>query len=175
MNRADKAQFIEEVRSSFEESSFVVLTDFRGSTVLEMDALRRSLETAGGSFRVVKNTLSKIAVQETDKFGLAEHFVGNIGVVFAGEDPISVAKAFKDEVKKNEKLMIKAGFFDGDVLGSDDVIAVASLPSREELLSKLLATLQEAPRQVLGVIQGPPRDLLYLLRNFAAKLEEAGE
>lgn len=175
MNREDKAQFIDEVRSSFAAAPFVVLTDFKGSTVFEMDSLRRSLETAGGSFRVVKNTLSRIAVQDTEKVGLADHFRGNVGVVFSGEDPVAIAKVFQDAAKKNDKLKIKAGFFEGDVLDGEQVIAVASLPSREELLAKLLATIQEAPRQVLGVIQGPPRDLLYVLRNYAAKLEEAGE
>lgn len=172
MNRAQKAEFIEDVRGRFEAAPLVVLTDFKGSTVAQMDALRRSLEEAGGQFQVVKNTLSRIAVAETEMAPLAEHFRGNVGVVFAGEDPIAVAKSFRDQVKANDKLQVKAGFFEGDVLDATGVAAVADLPSREELLAKLLQTIQEGPRQVLGVIQGPARDLLYLLRNYESKLED---
>lgn len=172
MNRAQKAEFIEDVRGRFEAAPLVVLTDFKGSTVAQMDALRRSLEEAGGQFQVVKNTLSRIAVAETEMAPLAEHFRGNVGVVFAGEDPIAIAKSFRDQVKANDKLQVKAGFFEGDVLDATGVAAVADLPSREELLAKLLQTIQEGPRQVLGVIQGPARDLLYLLRNYESKLED---
>jgi large subunit ribosomal protein L10 len=172
VNRAQKAEFIEDVRGRFEAAPLVVLTDFKGSTVAQMDALRRSLEEAGGQFQVVKNTLSRIAVAETEMAPLAEHFRGNVGVVFAGEDPIAIAKSFRDQVKANDKLQVKAGFFEGDVLDATGVAAVADLPSREELLAKLLQTIQEGPRQVLGVIQGPARDLLYLLRNYESKLED---
>lgn len=170
MNRAQKTEFIESVRGHFETAPFVVLTDFKGSTVLEMDALRRSVEEAGGHFQVVKNTLTRRALADTDKSALVEHFRGNVGVVFAGDDPIAVAKCFREQVKANDKLQVKAGFFEGDLLDAKQTAAVADLPSREELLSTLLATVQEGPRQVLGVIQGAPRDLLYLLQNYADTL-----
>jgi large subunit ribosomal protein L10 len=67
---------------------------------------------------------------------------------------------------------VRGGYFDGDVIKGDKILAVADLPSKEQLLSTLLATIQEGPRQVLGVIQGPARDLLYVLNNYASKLEE---
>lgn len=172
MNRAQKAEFIESIRESFEGAPLVILADFQGSTVAEMDTLRRACETAGSRFQVVKNTLTKLALSETEMSGLSEHFSGNVGVLFAGDDPIAAAKVFRAQAKENDKLIAKAGFFEGDVLDAKQVNAVADLPSREELLSKFLATLQEAPRQVMGVIQGPARDLLYLLNNYAAKLEE---
>lgn len=174
MNRAQKVEFVEDVRTSFEASSFVILTEFKGSTVQELDTLRRACETAGAEFRVVKNTLCRIAVADTDKEPLVEHFRGNVGVVFAGEDPVAAAQMFKAQLKANDKLVTKVGYFEGDVLDAKGVAAVADLPSREELLSKLLATIQEGPRQVMGVLQGPARDLLYVLNNYAAKLDEAG-
>jgi large subunit ribosomal protein L10 len=174
MNRSEKATLIDAVRTRFDASPFVVLTEFKGATVAEMDALRRSMEASGAHFQVVKNTLSRLAVEGTDKAALASHFIGNVGILFSGEDPIATAKAFRDQLKTNEKITVKAGFFEGDVLDAPQVSKVADLPSREELLGKLLATIQEGPRQVLGVLQGPGRDLLYLLNNFAAKLEEQG-
>jgi large subunit ribosomal protein L10 len=102
---------------------------------------------------------------------LSPHFQGNIAVVFSGEDPIATAKVFKDQRKENKKLETRAGFFEGDLLDGKGVEIVATLPSREELLATLLRTIQEGPRQVLGVIQGPPRDLLFLLNNYASKLQ----
>jgi large subunit ribosomal protein L10 len=172
MNRAQKAEFIENVRGAFADSSVVILTDFKGSTVQQLDVLRRACESAGATFSVVKNTLCRIAVSDTELAPFAEHFRGNVGIVFGGEDPVAAAKVYKAQLKENTKLVSRAGFFEGDVLDDKGIAAVAELPSREELLSKLLATIQEGPRQVMGVIQGPPRDLLYLLNNYAAELEK---
>lgn len=174
MNRDQKAEFIEDIRGRFEGAPFVVLTDFKGSTVSQMDALRRACEQSGSHFQVVKNTLCKRAVAGTQHEGLAEHFTGNVGVLFSGEDAVGAAKMFKDVLKGNDKLLVRVGFFDGDVLDAKGVAQVADLPSREDLLSTLLRTIQEGPRQVLGVIQGAPRDLLYLLQNHAAELEKKG-
>lgn len=174
MNREQKAQFVDEIRGRFGEAPLVILTDWVGSTVEEMNTFRRACEPHGVHFQVVKNTLCRRALEGTEMEGLGEHFRGNIGVLFAGDDPIAAAKLYKDQAKENDKLIPRAGFFEGDVLNADGVIAVASLPSREELLVTLLRTIQEGPRQVLGVIQAPARDLLYLLNNYAAKLEEEG-
>jgi large subunit ribosomal protein L10 len=173
MNRVQKTDFIESVRGALSETSFVILTDFKGSTVEELDVLRRACETAGATFRVVKNTLCRIAVSDTDLAPLTEHFSGNVGIVFAGEDPVAAAKVFEDQVKVNDKLVLRAGYFEGDVLDANGVSAVAALPSREELLSTLLATIQEGPRQVMGVLQAPARDILYLLNNYASELEQS--
>lgn len=175
MNREDKAAFVEEIRERFTNAPLVILTDWVGSTVAEMDQLRRACEPAGVEFRVVKNTLCKRAVEGTDMESLAPHFKGNIGVLIAGEDPIAAAKVYKEQKKENEKLVCRAGFFEGDVLDEKGVELVATLPSKEELLVTLLRTLQEGPRKVLGILQAPARDLLYLLRNYATKLEEQGD
>jgi len=173
MNRTDKEQFVAEIRSRFETSPLVILSDWKGSTVDQMNELRRACEPVGVHFQVVKNTLCKRAVEDTDLASLAEHFKGNIGVFFSGEDPTAAAKLYKDRRKENDKLVCRAGFFEGTLLDEAGVEAVASLPSREELLVTLLRTMQEGPRQILGVMQGPARDLLYLLNNYAAKMEES--
>lgn len=173
MNRTDKTEFVEQMNARFATVPFVVLTDFSGSTVAQMDALRRACEPAGVHYRVVKNTLCKRAVAGTEFEPLAEHFRGPIGVLFSGEDPAAAAKLLKGQMKDNENLGVKAGFFEGTLLDEKGVLAIAELPSREELLSTLLRTIQEGPRQILGVMQAPARDLLYLLKNYEAKLEES--
>lgn len=174
MNRAEKEAFVQDIRSRFQDAPLIILTDFVGSTVAETDELRRACEPAGVRFQVVKNTLCRRALEGTEKVALAKHFSGNVGILLSGEDPIAAAKVFKEQAKNNKKLQVKAGFFEGVVLDAQGVEAVAELPSREELLAKLLSTMLEAPRRVLRVIQAPGRDLVYLLNNYANKLEEQG-
>ena len=171
-NYEAKAQIVDDLRSRFEASPLIVLTDFKGITVKEIDRVRRSCEKAGVQFQVVKNTLCWRALQGTEKEALADHFRGNIGVLFSTDDPVATAKLLREQIRENDKLIVKAGFFEGEILDQKGVEAVAELPSREELLGKLLATIQEGPRQLLSVIQGAPRDLMYVLGNYAAKLEE---
>jgi large subunit ribosomal protein L10 len=95
-------------------------------------------------------------------------------LLFSGEDPVEAAKEFQAQVKANDKLSIKAGYFEGDLLDGKGVEMVSKLPSREEMLVTVLRTIQEPGRQTLGVLQAPARDLLYLLNNFANKLEGEG-
>lgn len=174
MNREQKAAFIEDIRGRVEGAPFIVLTDFIGSTVDQMNSLRRACEPSGAHFRVVKNTLARRAIAGTDAEVLQDHLVGNVGVLFSGDDPIATAKMFKAQLKENKNLVVKVGYFEGGILDEKGVVAVADLPSREDLLVSLLRTIQEGPRQILGVIRGPARDLLYLLQNYANKLEEEG-
>jgi len=174
VNREEKAQMIDELHQRFSAGPLVVLTDFRGSTVPQMDKIRRKCEPAGLYFRVVKNTLAVRALEGTGKEDLAGHFVGNVGLIVSGEDPIAAAKFVRQYAKENENITIKAGYFDGDILDKKSLLAVADLPSKEELQATLLATLQAGPRNLLGILQAPARDLLYLLSNYAAKLEEPG-
>jgi len=171
-DHTEKARVVEELRTHFESAPLIVLADFKGITVKNLDKVRRNCEKGGVKFQVVKNTLCERAVQGTEKETLAAHFRGNIAVLFSGSDPIGSARLLREQLKENDKLVVRAGFFEGDVLDAKGVVAVADLPGREELLSTLLRTIQEGPRQVLGVIEAPARDLLYLLNNYANKLEE---
>jgi large subunit ribosomal protein L10 len=174
MDRTEKSDVIENLRDRFAKAPFVILADFQGSNPLQMDAIRRRYEPLGVQFKVVKNTLARRAVAGTELEVLTPHLKGNIGVIFSGDDAQSAAKLFRDLVKENEKLIAKAGYFDGTLLDGKGVATVADLPSKAELLGKMLATLQETPRRMLGVLQGPGRDLMYVLGNYARKLEEQG-
>jgi large subunit ribosomal protein L10 len=96
-------------------------------------------------------------------------------VIISNEDPIATAKTLRELTKdlvKAERFIIKGGFFDGSTLDGPSIEKVADLPSKEELQSTLLRLLQEGPRQVLGVIQGPARDLVNLLKNHENALSE---
>lgn len=172
MNRDEKAQLVEQLQGRFAESPFLILTGYKGSTVAQMDAVRRACEPMGMHFQVVKNTLARRALEGTDKGDLAEHFSGPVGVLISGEDPVGAAKTFSKLAKDNPHLELKAGFFEGDILDAKGVKAVSELPSKEELQATLLATLLAAPRKVLHMFQAPARDLLYLLKNYEQKLQE---
>lgn len=180
MNRAQKAELVQEFAERLHSAPFVAVADYRGVTVEQIDGIRRSLESQGIEYRVVKNTLAKRAIAGTPMEALGEHLQGMSGWVLSGEDPVAAAKALRDiskEFKKEKVFIVKAGYFDGQTLDPAGVAKVADLPSKEELLSLLLRTLQAAPRNVMGVIRGPARDLLYLLKNYEDKLAgaDAGE
>jgi large subunit ribosomal protein L10 len=176
MNRTQKEECVEQLTSQLQQAPFMVVANYRGVTVKEINQFRRTLEAAGLQYKVIKNTLARRAIAGSDREVLAPLLSGMNGWVISGEDPIAAAKVFRDAIKdfkKAEKFVVAGGFFEGGLISAPEVEKVADLPGREQLLGNLLATLQEAPRQVLGVIQGAPRDLLYLLKNFEAKLAEA--
>jgi large subunit ribosomal protein L10 len=168
----EKGKTVDALRASFASAPLVVLADFKGTKVKDLDRFRRNVEKGGLKMQVVKNTLCWRAVQGTEKEKLADHFRGNIAVLFADENPIAAARALRDQLKENEKFTVRAGYFDGDVLDAKGIAAVAELPGREELLSKLLTTIQAGPQQLLGVLQGAPRDLVYLLNNHSQNIKE---
>jgi large subunit ribosomal protein L10 len=173
MNRTQKAEFVSDFATRMAETPFLALVDYRGASVEITETMRRLFDQHGVEFRVVKNTLAKRALEGTDKADLTEHFQGMTGVVLSGEDAIASAKVIRDALfAKDSPFEVKAGFFEGDVIDGAGVKAVADLPSREELLSMLLRTIQEPPRRVLNVLQAPARDLLYLLKNYETKLAD---
>ena len=172
-----KAAVLSALQEKLEASPLVVLVNYEGISVEDINGIRRKLEENGMSYMVAKNNIIKKAVQGTEKERMVPLLAGMTGLVFSGEDGIEAAKTVRDittERKKNPGFVVKGGFFDGTVLKSDvEVNKVADLPSKEELLSTLLRTVQEGPRQILGVIQGPARDLVNLIKNYEHKLSEA--
>ena len=178
MNRAQKEALVANISERLGAAPLIMLADYRGVTVAEIDSIRRELEKHGVEYQVIKNSLASRAIAGTEKEPLSELMTGMTGFVISGEDPIAAAKIVRETIKpfmKLEKFTIKGGFFDGEVLDGTSIQKVADLPGREELLTTLLRTIQEGPRQVLGVIQGPPRDLVNLIKNFEHKLSEDDE
>jgi large subunit ribosomal protein L10 len=175
MNRTEKAELVGRFGERAASVPFVVLTEFRGTKVSEINQLRRDLEKNGMRFQVIKNTLARRAFTSIGYNGLDGHLKGMTGVVMSGPDGIASAKVLRDLLKPLQTVQVRAGYFDGGVLGGDAVKVVAELPGREELLGMLLATIQEGPRQLVSVISAPARDLVNLLKNFENKLAEADQ
>ena len=141
LNLQQKEAVVAEVAQALSGSQAVVLGENRGMAVADMTQLRAKARASGIYFRVVKNTLVRRAVADTPYAKLAEQMTGPLAYGI-GTDPVAVAKVLNDFAKANEKFVIRAGAMPGQVMSAKDVAALASLPSRDELLAKLVATMQ---------------------------------
>ena len=161
LNLNDKKAVVAEVSAQVANAQTIVIAEYRGIEVTDLTVLRRKARESGVYLRVLKNTLVRRAVEGTPFAGLAEHMVGPL-IYSVSADPVAAAKVLNDFAKTNDKLVLKAGSYAGKVLDKAGVQALASVPSREELLSKLLYVMQ-AP--VAGFVRG--------LAALAAQREEA--
>lgn len=175
MNREQKAQITTSFGGSAANTPFILIAEFRGTKVSEINQVRRDLEKNGMQFKVIKNTLAKRAFAEAGVQGLDGYLKGMTGVVFSGPDPIASARVLRDVLKPFPTIQARAGLFEGGVVAGDAVKVVADLPGRPELLSQLLATMLEGPRQLMRVLTGPARELVQVLKNHEDKLSSAGE
>ena len=141
LNLEQKQAVVAEVAKAVAGAQAIVMAENRGLPVAAMTQLRAKARASGVYFRVVKNTLVRRAVADTPFAALGERMVGPMAYGI-GTDPVAVAKVLNDFAKANDKLVIKAGAMQNKVMSAKDVAALASLPSREELLSRLLGTMQ---------------------------------
>jgi ribosomal protein L10 len=175
MNVNKKTSLVQSFSDRLNKVPLIVLADYRGVTVAEISEFRNALREKGVRYEVVKNSMARRAIEGTPLEGLNQHLTGMTGWVLSGEDPILAAKTLRDAtqaLKKAEKFVIKGGFFDGELLDAAAMAKVADLPSKEELYVMLLGLMLKGPRNVLGVLSAPGRDLVNLLKNYEAKLAE---
>ena len=150
LNLNDKKAVVAEVSAQVANAQTIVIAEYRGIEVTDLTVLRRKARESGVYLRVLKNTLVRRAVAGTEFAGLADQMVGPL-IYSVSADPVAAAKVLNDFAKTNDKLVLKAGSYAGKVLDKAGVQALASIPSREELLSKLLYVMQ-AP--VAGFVRG---------------------
>jgi large subunit ribosomal protein L10 len=141
LNRAEKAAAIEEISAQVAKSQVVVLAEFRGLEVGQITALRKQARGSGVYLRVLKNTLARRAVVGTPFEKLADKMSGPL-IYGMSSDPVSAAKVLDAFAKTNDKLTIKAGALPNSLMDAAGIKALATLPSRDELLAKLLGTMQ---------------------------------
>lgn len=137
LNLNDKKAVVAEVAAQVADAQTIAIAEYRGIEVGDLTVLRRKARESGVYLRVLKNTLVRRAVAGTPFAGLADHMVGPL-IYSVSADPVAAAKILSDFAKTNDKLVLKAGAYAGKVLDKAGVQALASVPSREELLSKLL-------------------------------------
>lgn len=149
---------VAELQETFESNNLVVVTHQSGLTVTEVSELRKQMREAGGSFKVTKNRLAKIALKGTKFEGLADSFTGPTAIAVS-EDPVAAAKIAVEFANKNEKLQIICGSLDAEALDVDAVMALAKLPSLDELRAKLVGMIQTPATRIAGVLQAPSGQL----------------
>lgn len=141
LNIEDKKAVVAEISAEVAKAQTIVVAEYRGIGVASMTRLRKQARESGVYLRVLKNTLARRAVQDTPFAGLADKMVGPLVYGFS-EDPVAAAKVLQEFAKKDDKIVVKAGSYDGKLLDAVAVAQLASIPSREELLSKLLYVMK---------------------------------
>lgn len=141
LNRQEKAAQIEEVSALVAKAQSIIVAEYRGLDVDSVTRLRKEARSQGVQLRVLKNTLARRAVNDTPFSGLADKMVGPLVYGFSS-DPVAAAKVLSTFAKSNDKLVVKAGAMPNVVMDEAGVKALATLPSREELLAMLMATMQ---------------------------------
>ena len=172
MQRKEKEALVAHLHEKFKEAKAAILTDFTGLNVEQITHLRRTLKESATEYTVVKNTLLRRASQNTDIELLAEYFVGPLAIALAYEDPVASAKILTEFSKEQPVLEVKAGVITGTVLTPQDIKALASLPSREVLLAKLLSLLKALPTRLVQALNSPVQGFISILDGVTKTKEK---
>ena len=169
---AQKEATVAELTKHFENSTAVLLTEYRGLTVKELKELRNSIRQ-DAEYAVVKNTLTKIAANNAGISSLDDDLKGPSAIAFVHGDPVAVAKGLRAFAKAHPLLVIKGGFFDGAPLSADEVNKLADLESREVLLAKLAGAMKASLFQAAYVFNAPLSKAVRTVDALRAKQETA--
>ena len=170
MDRAQKEKVVEELGQIFESSGVVVVAHYTGMTVREMQDLRARMREAGGSVRVAKNRLAKIALQDRAASVMSDLLTG-MTVLAYSEDPTAAARVVDKYVKDNPKLVVLGGAMGETALDPAGVKAVADLPSREELIAQIVGQIGAPASNIAGAVGAPASNIASILTT----IEERGE
>ena len=164
---------VSEMKDIFEASPLVIAAEYSGVDVAGMTGLRQELRTNGARFKVVKNTFARIAADEAGRSGLKDVMTGHIGFVVTDGDPAAAAKAFVKYSSDNGlAINIIGGMLDADVLSADRVKDLAKLPSKDELIAKMLGSMNSPIAGLVMVMSGPVRALATVLQRHVDNQQE---
>ena len=168
MNRSEKTDTVAALNATFNEAAVVVVTRNLGLTVAQSTDLRLKMRDAGAGYKVAKNRLAKIALNDTQYESLSDLLTGPTALATSG-DPVAAAKVAVEFAKTNDKLEIVGGAMGSTVLDVEGVIALASLPSLDELRAKLIGLVQAPATKVVQVVSAPAGQLARVFGAYAAK------
>ncbi len=175
LTRSDKEQLLEQYENGLAKAPHAFLVGYQGITVPQVTELRNRVRNSGGEYVVVKNTVALRAIDSKALAQLKEHFVGPTAVVFSAKDPVALAKALTDSVKDMPALQFKAGMVEGRAIGAEQIKDIASLPSREALIAKLLFLLQSPIVRLARVLAAVPQSFVSVLDQVRKQKEEHEE
>ena len=172
MDRAGKKELIESLHASLKDTGPIVVAHNAGMTVAHMNEFRKRVKDAGGSVKVTKNRLAKLALKDTDAAGIIELFKGPTVVAYS-QDPVTAARISVKYAKDNDKLVILGGTMGKNVLDPAAVKALADLPSLDELRAKLIGLLNAPATKIARTIAEPGAQLARVIQAKASKTEAA--
>jgi len=173
--KAQKQKDLEALAEQFKQANAAMLVSFKNMTVAKDQELRRQLREAGVSYEVVKNTLARKAAAGTALEPVVDQFKGVTAVALSTTDPVALSKAISKFAKANAEIFtFKVGLVEGKVVELQQVEAIASLPSREELLSKVLFLINAQAQRLATVINAVPRNLAVVLGQVQKQKEAQG-
>jgi len=167
LSKQKKQELVAQYGEWLERSQGLILTEYLGLTVKEMDALRVKVREAGGEFHIVKNTLVKLAFNDADMAYQDETLEGTTAIGFAFEDAPALAKAITDFAKESDFLKVKAGFLDKNSMSVAEVSALANLPPLPVMRATLLSTLLAPASQLVRTLSEPGRQVAAVLNAYA--------
>ncbi|HHU48324.1 MAG TPA: 50S ribosomal protein L10 [Clostridiales bacterium] len=170
--REKKEQIVAEIKQKLADSSSAILIDYRGLTVEEVTQLRSEFRKNDVDYKVYKNTLTELAAKELGMDDLTPFLKGPTAIAFGVKDPVAPAKILTEGMKKLKKMQFKVGVVDGRIIDVNGIKALAELPSREELIAKMLGSMNAPISGLVNVLGGTMRSLLYAL-NAVKESKEA--
>lgn len=173
MPTSDKVDAVKEITDKLRDSNATVVTAYTGLSVAQLKDLRRALGE-NAQYRVVKNTLTKIAAKEAGLDQLEEHLVGSTAVAFVTGDPVTAAKGLRDFAKDHPALVIKGGVLEGKTLSADEINRLADLESREVLLAKLAGGMKASMAKAAATFQAPLTKFVRTADALRSKAEQDG-
>ena len=172
MPTQEKIESVEELRSRLSGVKTVLLTEYRGLTVAQLSDLRKQLRSVSAEYKVIKNRLARLALSP-DLAEVKGLLKGPTGMIISKDDPVAVAKALHTFARTNQALVIKAGYIEGRVLQPDRLKALADLPSRDALRAQIVGAITGPLAQIVGLLQAPQRELVYVLSQRGKGAESA--
>ena len=169
MNRSQKSAIIEQLKAQAAAASFSVVTDFKGLSVEELTRLRIAIRESGNEYHVVKNTLARIAFSGSANDSIKDLFKENCAVALGSGDPVALAKVIAAFAKGSKKFSIRHASLDGKFLSGSDVEALATMPSKPELIARALGTMNAVPTNFVCLFANILRGLLYALKAIEEK------
>lgn len=174
-SRETKAKDLAALTESLQAAKSAMVVSFTGLTVTKDQEFRNNLRAAGAQYQVVKNTLARIAVKGTDYEQATEAFKGVTAIAWTDNDPVILSKAISKFMKDNaDRYTFKTGVVDGKLVNLKQVTEIASLPSKEELISKLLYVVNAQAQGLVTVINAVPRDLAVVIKQIGEKAPAGG-
>lgn len=175
ITKAKKNELVDKLTSEFQSANSAVLATFGKLTVAQDFELRKSVRGTGAKYRVLKNTLAERAAKGTKLEGVLQNLAGVTSIAYTDGDAVALAKALSKFVKDNPEVTVKAGVLDGKVLSVKEVEALATMPSKEEIYSKLLFLINAPAQRLVTVMNAVGRDLAVVVNQGVKENKFAGD